>query len=131
MSEEKPAPGTKCCERTWPAGSYCSCDCWASAKVIRDGKPYCGRHDPLKVKAQREKRNAEWNARREAEKAARAKAEAERAERERRAACFDDLLMALEHVAKSLYVNDYGEFALYSSFDAAPIDAAIAKARGE
>jgi len=36
--------------------------CQNPAKVIRDGKPYCGMHDPDAVKARRERRNAEADA---------------------------------------------------------------------
>ena len=36
--------------------------CQNPAKVIRDGKPYCGKHDPDAVKARQESRNVEANA---------------------------------------------------------------------
>ena len=41
------------------------------------------------------------------------------------------LLQALEHVAASLYYNDYGDPALLDSFDESIIDAAIRAAKGE
>ena len=41
------------------------------------------------------------------------------------------LLEALEHVAASLYYNDYGDPALLDSFDESIIDAAIRAAKGE
>lgn len=41
------------------------------------------------------------------------------------------LLEALEHIAASLYYNDYGDPALLDSFDESIIDAAIRAAKGE
>ena len=41
------------------------------------------------------------------------------------------LLHALEHIAASLYWNDYGAPALLDSFDESIIDAAIRAAKGE
>ena len=41
------------------------------------------------------------------------------------------MLEALEHIAASLYYNDYGDPALLSSFDESIIDAAIKAAKGE
>lgn len=41
------------------------------------------------------------------------------------------LLQALEHIAASLYYNDYGDPALLDSFDESIIDAAIRAAKGE
>lgn len=41
------------------------------------------------------------------------------------------LLQALEHIAVSLYYNDYGDPALLDSFDESIIDAAIRAAKGE
>lgn len=41
------------------------------------------------------------------------------------------MLEALEHIAASLYYNDYGDPALLSSFDESIIDAALRAAKGE
>lgn len=122
---EKPAPGTKCCARVHASGGYVrGHQCGKAAKVVRDGKPYCGLHDPVAVKERRAKSYAEWKEREAAKSAASAKAEAARAEMARRAGCFDDLLAALEELlAHAAFVGiapHYDQMA----------QAAIAKARG-
>lgn len=70
--------------------------CGKNAKFERDGKHYCGTHDPVAIRARRDKKNAqydaEYNQRREVEKAKAAAL----AEQKRRADCFDDLLAALQ-----------------------------------
>lgn len=109
-----------CCRSTW-TGRWIN-HCHNKAKVERDGKWYCGIHDPEAVKQKRDKRNAAYEAELKETQAridARAKAEAEMA---RRAGCFDDLLEALQGV---LRVADRATV----EFDAAR--AAIAKATGE
>lgn len=59
----------KCCERVRIAGlnfpKYRDCQC--PARVERDGKHYCLRHDPVRVKANRDKREADYRARYERE----------------------------------------------------------------
>lgn len=41
--------------------------CPKTGKVERDGKWYCGTHDPVKIKERQEKRNAKWEAESEAQ----------------------------------------------------------------
>ena len=65
----------KCSVRVRVGGGYSShsgSPCHNPAKVIRDGKPYCGTHDPEAIKARREERNieadAKWAREREAQR---------------------------------------------------------------
>ena len=53
-------------------GSRCS----RKMKVMRNGKPYCGQHDPEKVTAKNTARNAKWEAERAAHKQVRKSAQA-------------------------------------------------------
>lgn len=124
---KKPTSRALCCEKTWPKGHSGSWPCANPAKVIRDGKPYCGVHDPVKVKARREQKSAEWKEQAATKDAARAKADADSAERDRRAGCFDDLLAALDEIV------DYtggAENALADGYVMERAYAAIAKAKG-
>jgi hypothetical protein len=51
----------KCCHKVW-AGVFNPYPCGNKAKVVRDGKFYCGRHDPVAVNEKRAAKNAAWNA---------------------------------------------------------------------
>lgn len=51
----------KCCKQVY-GGSYHGHPCGKSAKVTRDGKLYCGTHDPVARQEKQSKRSAEWNA---------------------------------------------------------------------
>ena len=55
MTDEK----HRCSTRLFKRFSYCPCE--HAAKVERDGKWYCGRHDPEAVKRRDDKRNARWD----------------------------------------------------------------------
>lgn len=72
----------QCCNRV--SDGWHSRQCTRSAKVERDGKWYCGQHDPVAIeakdKARREKRDREWEEERKARK------EKERLEKQRDAA---------------------------------------------
>lgn len=84
-----------CCASVRVGDLYRWRPCGAAAKVERDGKHYCGRHDPValdaKSKASKEKHNAEL----EAARAHRDAQVRQAAEHMRRSALFDDLLTAL------------------------------------
>lgn len=129
-TDEKPEKGTKCCVRVHSGGYVRGHQCGKAAKVIRDGKPYCGIHDPVAVRARKDKRNAEWKERWDAEAAARAQAEAARAERDRRAACFDDLLAALVSMVGLVRLK-YGNLDADIWGEVVKAEEAIAKAKGE
>jgi uncharacterized Zn finger protein (UPF0148 family) len=81
-----------CCTRV---GDWLGHACGKNAKYERDGKWYCGMHDPVAIKTKREAKNAEYaeayNARSASEKAVFDKAK----ETQRRADCFDELVAAL------------------------------------
>ena len=48
-----------CCARI--SGDYNDYACGNRGKVERDGKPYCLIHDPVRIKARREKEHKEYN----------------------------------------------------------------------
>jgi uncharacterized Zn finger protein (UPF0148 family) len=56
----------KCCAIPTTAWGYRPAPCGNRAKVERNGKFYCGIHDPVAVRAKRDARNAKWDAQREA-----------------------------------------------------------------
>ena len=73
----------KCAERVYPSGSWCGHDCTKTVKVERDGKWYCGIHDPVKVAEKRAERAAAARARMdEADRAYRRQKAIQKAERE-------------------------------------------------
>lgn len=76
--------------------------CLNPAKVTENDKPYCTIHAPSYRKAKRAERNLGWERNLEARKAI----EKQVQERDRRAACFPDLLAALEWALK---VMDRGD----------------------
>lgn len=89
---EKPT----CCGDVWL--SYRWVKCTKTGKVERDGKHYCGIHDPVAIKAKKDKQHAKWKQEWDAEAAAyKAKADAA-AEQKRRADCYDELLGALKEL---------------------------------
>jgi hypothetical protein len=100
----------KCCGSVWPAGAYRSYPCHHNAKVERDGKWYCGTHDPVAIKEKQDKKKAESDARWKASQKLQAEAAAKRNEQERRAACFPELLEALKWHRDAL---DLGDVAFY------------------
>jgi copper(I)-binding protein len=91
----------RCQEKVWPAGSMRSYPCGAKAKVERDGKHYCGRHDPVRVAEKKAARAAalkvEWEAVRVAAEA--------RAEMQRRHNCHEALVSALKECAARLEIH--------------------------
>lgn len=112
---------TKQCCKTVFSGHWPT-QCRSLAKVEREGKHYCGKHDPVAVDAREKARNEKWRAKFDAEQAAHKAAMAEKEEKTRRADCYPDLLEALRAV---ISVADRSTV----EFDLA--HAAIAKATGE
>lgn len=74
--------GKKCCESVYDPGRFRPRGCSKNATVERDGKPYCGLHDPDRVEAKRAERHAKLDRQWAAERAAKQQ-EAERQELER------------------------------------------------
>ena len=79
--------GKTCCALVFGEWSYHTCG--AKAKIERDGKFYCGRHDPEKIAAKRAERNAKWDADWEAKQKQREAEEQAKREQERKAAALD------------------------------------------
>lgn len=108
--------------------------CSKSGKIERDGKWYCGTHDPVRVKENREERDRKWDERFRAQRADREQRERDEAEQKRRDDLFPELLEQLEKLLgmfESEIHNEYdGTSALESRLsEADEARAAIAKAR--
>ena len=88
----------KCSVRVYSGGSYMGYPCGKSAKVERDGKHYCGTHDPVRVAARAAARETEFQHRWQAQKQAQKAADAERAETKRRADAYPALVAALDEI---------------------------------
>ena len=58
---------TYCCARVSSRGGFFSSSCAKKASVERDGQPYCGTHDPVKVKERRAKAYKKWEDMRDTE----------------------------------------------------------------
>lgn len=90
MSEVK----QKCCGvvlyRGWPHS------CAKTPKVERDGKWYCGIHDPVAKKEKDIKRNAKWERKWAQEKIDRENQANAMKQKDHRDSCFPDLLEALK-----------------------------------
>ncbi len=124
----------KCSEIVWPAGAFRGHQCHNSAKVERDGKWFCGTHDPVAVIEKRDKKNAEFRAEVAARQKLQAEAAAKRNEQQRRAACFPELLEALKAIKERLdtcHLHVVGGHEVFDSFYTELIANAIAKAEGE
>ena len=79
------------CERHVPAG-FRSWLCGKPAKVIEDGKAFCGVHDPERRRKRDAASTERWNAQRQQW----AEQTRQRAEDARKLACHDQLVAALE-----------------------------------
>ena len=92
MKTEKHA----CCGNVFRGGySHYTSICGKNAKFERDGKWYCGTHDPVAKKEKAAIRYAEWDAKYEARRASEKAAEKARKEKEAKAEMFGQLLEAL------------------------------------
>lgn len=92
----------KCSETvyaSWGNGHGTFVPCKKSGKHNENGQWYCGIHAPSIVKVKREARSKKWKEEWAASKVAEAKAKAEAAELQRRAAMFPALVATLETVA--------------------------------
>jgi hypothetical protein len=49
-----------CVKVIYSGGGFYNHPCRKPAKVIFEGRPYCGIHDPIKVKKKLEETNARW-----------------------------------------------------------------------
>jgi hypothetical protein len=48
----------RCSKRVW--SKWDAYQCGRGASIERDGKPYCGTHDPVKVEERQKKKEAKW-----------------------------------------------------------------------
>jgi hypothetical protein len=64
MSETDDSP--RCCGKSYDR-YYGATQCTKRGKVERDGKSYCGIHDPVAVKARKQVRDDAWKAKRDTE----------------------------------------------------------------
>ena len=87
-------------------GTFFTQTCGKNAKFERDGKWYCGTHDPVAFAAKREERNAAYAAKWQAMNARHSEEAAKRKETQRRSDCFDELVDALKHYANG---SNWGE----------------------
>ena len=123
----------KCSERI--SGGFHSYQCSKSGKIERDGRWYCGTHDPVRIKEKREESARKWSERFRAQRSASEQREKDEAEQKRRADLFPGLLEQLEKMLRMFEAeihNGYdGTSALESRLaEADESRAAIAKARG-
>ena len=120
----------KCSERI--SGRFHSYQCSKSGKIERDGRWYCGTHDPVRIKEKREERDRKWSEGFRAQREDSEQRERDEAEQKRRADLFPELLDALESV-----MNSWRIICTAHGWD--PLDlqehraaeSAIAKARGD
>ena len=115
--------GHTCCEPMRAIGWGRSYACGAKAKVERDGRWYCLRHDPVARKARADAKDAERRAAQQRLRERLNKSKAEAAEQKRRAECYDDLLAACRTAARYLSPEQFPGAVR-------EVDAAIAKATG-
>jgi hypothetical protein len=89
-----------CVGSAWSAGAFRSRQCGKSAAYEHEGQWYCKTHHPPTVAAKAEARQEERDRKWRYEKSLRDKAAAKRAEMERRAALFPELLEALRWIER-------------------------------
>jgi hypothetical protein len=115
---------------TW--GGYVPCNKWG--RYEHEGKMYCAQHHPPTVAAKAATRHAEWVARYDADKEKRIALDVAAKEQARRAACFDDLLAALQGLVDFLW-GAYPATTSDGCYTNDPLEQAardaIAKATGE
>lgn len=98
LSTDQGAVPHKCCKLVSDGLYTNGYKCGKPGKVEHEGKWYCGIHNPVSAKARQDIHEKAANKMREAKHAAE-KDKLEKAnEQARRAACFDDLVSALEEM---------------------------------
>jgi uncharacterized Zn finger protein (UPF0148 family) len=97
MTTSKP----QCCTTIYRSGgAFSGSQCAKPVTFNLDGKMYCATHFPPNVITRRNFKEAAYQAKREEERNLRQKIAAERAEIQRKAECFDDLLAALQEIER-------------------------------
>ena len=82
----------KCCGQVWPAGAWRSYPCGKNASMEHEGKHYCKTHHPPTVQAKRDASHAKWQAQWEAQRVREQAARDAAAEQKRRADAYDRLI---------------------------------------
>lgn len=123
-----------CCKKLY-VGEYSmtTYECGKTAKVERDGKHYCGTHDPVAIKARDDKRSMVFRQKYEAECDYRRKNAESAAEQKRRADCYDDLFHNLRDIDRRLrecISLGLSAAEAYDSFYSENVQEAIARATG-
>ena len=95
----------KCAAMIWQGSSHYGCP--NKGKIERGGKHYCGMHDPVAVREKYDAREAQRKAVRKVELAAQSASASASAEQVRKAACFDDLLAALQAIEHRAECNSF------------------------
>jgi hypothetical protein len=86
----------KCCGRVWSRFGFHTCS--RNAKYEHEGKWFCKTHHPPTVQQKLDARNAAWEKDFEARQRAHGEAQAAKAETDRRAALYPELLEALKDI---------------------------------
>lgn len=85
-----------CCATSYSGSSFFGHKCGKTANVERDGKHYCGIHDPVRRSENQQAKREQWRAEYQAKQKQWAKEKADADEQKRRADCYPDLLGALQ-----------------------------------
>jgi hypothetical protein len=124
----------RCSRSVYVSGTFKGRQCTREGLHLEDGKFYCKQHLPSNMDAKRKERNAAWDAKWKAEREATIKQQDERAELERRAACYPDLLAACEELVEAIdtciSMGQGGPFSRHCVPTLKTLRAAIAKANG-
>jgi len=85
---------TKCAGRKFKFPYECPCDHYGT--LPHDGRMWCAKHHPPTINAKREEKHRKWLLGYDAKVAQRERDDADTRERDRKAACFDEMLSALK-----------------------------------
>jgi hypothetical protein len=111
-----------CCGEIWHGFGFNRCN--RGAKYTHEGNWYCKTHHPPTAQQKKEACRTALKEKRDAERKAREEAAAAKAETERRAALYPELLEALKRIADPRNIHFAGDAQVVAR-------AAIAKAEGE
>jgi hypothetical protein len=123
----------KCKGDVWTVESYRSYPCNKNAAHEHEGQWFCKTHHPPTIKAKSDARTAGLNAKWDAQNVTNKAESAAKAEQERRADCYPDLLAALEEILPWIPKTSASEggFVFENVRAADKVRAAIAKAGGK
>ena len=106
-------------------GHYRMVSCGKKAGHEHEGRWFCKTHHPPTIEEKRAAKTAKWNAEWDAKMAREKKAKEDKAEMERKAAMFDELLKAINSLRSAAYwIVEGGEFAHWVNDKTMPLAAA-------